>query len=1003
MDQQKQKKRRVIQNSKLGKKQTNKRFYEEWETVCIEIRNILRKFLITTIKISEYDQIYSDDCFIKYIDQEYLKQRRAQHLLYEELKNTPDYRRLGTFLSLLSKIQTTNERLGLLKRLPKATELMDLPNTILVRIFQFLDLRKRLVLSRMNKRIEQIIYRSPTHQTLNFKIPFFQFAIQESREIIKQFANLKAIKLSQRESGSISFLKTLMKKNPNLKKIELDKISEEGFNILTKFQRLESLKMNNYCSFTSAFTKLTNLKVLDLSEFKSKKLKLPTKCLSFLTKLEELKLPKISCLQNVASDLVPLTCLKSLSLLSPIFNIQILTQLTSLNLYIQDNTESYPNNSSIDIDDLFQNNLNNVHSSNFLNGIKFKNDKDNVNINITNNNKKKNFENQFHLSLLTNIQKLVILPKMKKKQDKKNNVSKYSYPKITKYLYDLPSNLMYLRIFNFNCNSFLNYYNNLTNLSTLILSNCNLTYLSSQIMNCVSLTKLNLSHNHINSIDDSIIKLRKLKILNLSHNPILIFPKKISKLSFLSKLKLTSSLEKIFGTDFYSENDLKDLLLFNEQEEINNNNDDDDLLLQQQQRQQQQQKQRQQQQQQQQQQEQQQEQQNEEIEIEIINIDDDLNINENNNNNNTILDEDIIEIDDEIIVEDEIVKLKEEKEMLRLQNKLISKKKNKCLNKIPLDINLLKNLKVLKIDRNLINVFPFFLNQNKIIKIKANDNIIHNKIKFKNCNKLKKINFSNNFISRISINNNNKLHTIKMLNNPIKIIKLKSLPRLERIYFSSCLITKFEDSCFMNTHCLNFVEINHCKQLKRLPKIFFLNHRFLTTLNLSQNGLTTIDGLQHLTNLTSLNLSHNLITKIPSFTQRNLLYINLSNNKLSKFRNIKILSKVKLVNLQSNNLSHLSNNFKYLFNLKNLYLRYNKIEIIPDHLAKCSKLLFLDISNNNLHKITHKLFKCKKLCFIKLSYNPRLKSIPVHIRKETSLLLNYLETQYYKKKQSKEK
>ncbi len=116
----------------------------------------------------------------------------------------------------------------------------------------------------------------------------------------------------------------------------------------------------------------------------------------------------------------------------------------------------------------------------------------------------------------------------------------------------------------------------------------------------------------------------------------------------------------------------------------------------------------------------------------------------------------------------------------------------------------------------------------------------------------------------------------------------------------------------------------------------------LTTLNLSHNKITDISFLKDLTNLTTLNLSNNQITNY-SFLKylTNLTTLYLYNNKITDISFLKDLTKLTKLDLSYNQITDISF-LKNFTNLTDLNLSNNQIKIFPKELLKLNLTIKLE-------------------------------------------------------------
>ena len=255
--------------------------------------------------------------------------------------------------------------------------------------------------------------------------------------------------------------------------------------------------------------------------------------------------------------------------------------------------------------------------------------------------------------------------------------------------------------------------------------------------------------------------------------------------------------------------------------------------------------------------------------------------------------------------------------------------------------------------------------------------------------------------------------------------------------------------CFLNKHNNNIINIlilnnqtvfnffkNYYSKLKNIEyleilkdygfntynKINRLNIYYMTKLKylkINSNITNISPKIKNLVNLRKLDLSNNLLVKLPNeiCALDNLLLLDITINKISNLpTNISKLNNLKQFNLDNNNfetinikinnkncfknLIHLSisNNKlnhipKFIFeltNLQHLDLSYNNINYIDDKIGNLINLKKLKLNNNNIFFINECLFNLTKLVELDLGYNA-ITDIPVTINKLVNLIELYLE------------
>ncbi|MBN1802155.1 MAG: leucine-rich repeat protein [Candidatus Lokiarchaeota archaeon] len=139
-------------------------------------------------------------------------------------------------------------------------------------------------------------------------------------------------------------------------------------------------------------------------------------------------------------------------------------------------------------------------------------------------------------------------------------------------------------------------------------------------------------------------------------------------------------------------------------------------------------------------------------------------------------------------------------------------------------------------------------------------------------------------------------------------------------------------------------------------------------LDLSDNQLKEIKGLENLIKLKRLNLSNNNITEIEGIQHlSDLLHLDLSNNKIKKITNLENCKKLEHLDLSGNDIEKIEG-LENLKDLKELKLEENKIKAI-ENINHLSKLTWLDLRGNELTRIEN-LDELTNLETLNLSENP---------------------------------
>lgn len=257
-------------------------------------------------------------------------------------------------------------------------------------------------------------------------------------------------------------------------------------------------------------------------------------------------------------------------------------------------------------------------------------------------------------------------------------------------------------------------------------------------------------------------------------------------------------------------------------------------------------------------------------------------------------------------------------------------------------MNNIKNLNLSnKKIKNLDNIFIF----EKLIGLDLSENLIKNISALNKCKKIERLDLSENLIEEINKEEFNDLKNLKILNlylNKLKKIEINEMPSLSDIDLEN---NKLEEVRFSNLPKLNFLD---CSK-NPIKKIYLDNCKEIKRINLSQNRsiknleqivglnkLKKIEGidiydcrLSSINNLTSPKITHldlssnnfkNLKnTKEKNSFPKNLVNLDLSNNKLESLEGIEIFSKLKILRVTNNTKLKNITNINELKNLKKIF------------------------------------------------------------------------------------
>ena len=187
----------------------------------------------------------------------------------------------------------------------------------------------------------------------------------------------------------------------------------------------------------------------------------------------------------------------------------------------------------------------------------------------------------------------------------------------------------------------------------------------------------------------------------------------------------------------------------------------------------------------------------------------------------------------------------------------------------------------------------------------------------------------------------------------------KKYPNLKKLNISNNNFTTLEIFGFLPE--LSELNLSHNSFVELIPKKYIKNFktRFnfskLKIIDISNNKLTTIIGVQNFSKLRKINLNENEIAKIDSLDKLNdLYYINISNNNLRSYdkSNLGFLPSLKIL-LCDNNFFKNINCFEKFVSLEQLSFNTNKINDINclDKLTQLKKLTKLSLINNPITRI----------------------------------------------------
>lgn len=181
------------------------------------------------------------------------------------------------------------------------------------------------------------------------------------------------------------------------------------------------------------------------------------------------------------------------------------------------------------------------------------------------------------------------------------------------------------------------------------------------------------------------------------------------------------------------------------------------------------------------------------------------------------------------------------------------------------------------------------------------------------------------------------LNDLRTKNDP----KLNSLLDLkEHVVYNNKVFLVHDERLKLNN--LNIKDINVIEGLEKLTN--------LKELDLSHNNINKIEGLECLTSLKKLDLSHNRISKIEGLASlSSLQQLYLQDNLITNIDGLDALVDLKYLNLDSNQIRTIEN-LNHALELNTLYLSSNKIKEI-ENLWALKNLFFLALNKNQINEI----------------------------------------------------
>lgn len=203
--------------------------------------------------------------------------------------------------------------------------------------------------------------------------------------------------------------------------------------------------------------------------------------------------------------------------------------------------------------------------------------------------------------------------------------------------------------------------------------------------------------------------------------------------------------------------------------------------------------------------------------------------------------------------------------------------------------------------------------------------------------------------------------------------------------------TKSLQECSTNT---KLIRIRN-STLRTIPNEIFQRFPLLSSLDLVEEGITTLDGVQFSSKqkINKLDLSNNAIASIPAnvfINLANLQTLFLMNNTINQVdpKAFVGLTSLEQLDLDKNQISSLQEGvFQPLVSLKDFTLVSNKLQVIdPDLFSKTISLHTLDLRKNAISAIEEKAFwSLGELEVLRISQNPFYEIDLTHLPKIRSI------------------
>ena len=261
-----------------------------------------------------------------------------------------------------------------------------------------------------------------------------------------------------------------------------------------------------------------------------------------------------------------------------------------------------------------------------------------------------------------------------------------------------------------------------------------------------------------------------------------------------------------------------------------------------------------------------------------------------------------------------------------------------------------------------------FVNLTDLSELYLNENSLDNEdvIALSNSSRLHFLDLSSNRLTRVpNLNSTNfpLISDLILFNNSIHSLRhehVRNMSTLRNLNIKSNGLQEIDDDAFQELVSLTSLDIEH-SHLSRLPSLQPL--RSLQNLYISHSKLEYLphDLCENNAEIIILQATNNDITEIPFLTGcKELFSVQLGFNEIHSLKEDQFayLPFLEVINLRDNKLRSLpANAFANLTNLKAVYLQNNQLQEYPVGIFKQSRLLtYLDVGFNNIRELQEHSF-----------------------------------------------